>query len=178
MLAPIRNPEFRKLLLCWPEKAIAILYESHYDALLIISQRITLDLLASEAIVQDAFTRLWCAHNRRHNTWEPIQHEMVRLVRKRSLKWRKARRGFNESNLKITEELEDVAFLFDNIPELPDEYVLDDNFYHGLRQIEYRVNGILNRQKRLRDFTWQASVILFSLSLLICSFFVLRLRST
>jgi len=168
MLATIRNSEFRKLLFCWPEQAIRILYESHYDALLIISLRITRDVNAAEEVVQHLFASLWTNHKRLHVANEPIQLELVRWVRTKSLQYL---RSINKSNhglksgpnekphVRLNKELEDVAFLTGNIPELPDEYALDDNFYYGLRQIEYKANEIRRKKTQLRDIGWKALLI-------------------
>ncbi len=205
-----------------------ILYESHYDALLIISQRITLDLCAAEEIVQNIFTTLWTVHRRQHTDYEPIQYELVRLVRRKSLKaykrrvklmraredvldkrwWQfpirfisnckggvsafkgvtgrrerpdriqlvdKALSGLitrdeqlqlnelNQLDPRFKQEFEDVLFIVDNVPELPDEYALDDNFYYGFRQIEHSVNGIRRGRRRLSDVMWKGLIVLIAL---------------
>jgi hypothetical protein len=179
MLVTIGNSEFRNLLICWPEQAIRILYELHYDALLIISLRITNDVIVSEDIVRQLFTNMWLHHKKPCNSNEPIQREIVRMVRQRSLQFRMLNQGAvklagtrrgddhrvkdgSHSARYIGEESDDHGFLLRNVPGLPDKYALDDNFYHGLRQIEYNVLQKRNDSRRLANAIRHAVVILLA----------------
>ena len=86
MLASSQNDRFRNLLLSWPEKAVRILYESYYDSLLIISQRFTHDLNASEDIVQETFTHVWQHHKSLgQQRSQSIQYYLVKVVKNKSI---------------------------------------------------------------------------------------------
>jgi len=86
MLASIDNDRFRNLLLSWPEKAITFLYESYYDRLIRISERLTFDRKASEDIVQETFTLVWEQHKLLgQQRGQPLQHFLVRVVKNKSI---------------------------------------------------------------------------------------------
>lgn len=80
------NKRFRKLLLAWPEKAIAFLYDSYYKSLLSIAESRTGDRKASEDIVQETFALVW--QNRKwlgqqHN--KSIQNYLFKVVKNKSI---------------------------------------------------------------------------------------------
>jgi RNA polymerase sigma factor (sigma-70 family) len=85
MSATIQNQQFRNLLLSWPEKAIRFIYEAYYDSLLILSQRLTRDLITAEDVVQEVFAGIWIDHQRfAKNDRQAIEYYLVSAVRKKS----------------------------------------------------------------------------------------------
>lgn len=80
------NKRFRKLLLAWPEKAIAFLYDSYYESLIVIAEKRTGDRKASEDIVQETFTLIWQNRNwlgQQHK--KSIQNYLFKVVKNKSI---------------------------------------------------------------------------------------------
>lgn len=86
----IHSDRFRKLLLALPQKAIALLYERYYDALVSISDGLVHDRKAAEDIVQETFIHVWEKHRKLGQPdRRSIEHYLVKVVRNKSISWYK-----------------------------------------------------------------------------------------
>ncbi len=86
MSGPLNSHEIRKLLLSFPRKAVRILCEQYYQALVNIAFGLTHDREAAKDIVQDAFFHVWQNARRLGAARErSIQHYLVRVVRNRAI---------------------------------------------------------------------------------------------
>lgn len=79
MSAPTKNNDFRNLLLSWPEKAIAYLYEHYYDHFLRIADMHTHDRNMSEDAIQEVFIDI--AQRHRELGQPSDQHIQTYLIR-------------------------------------------------------------------------------------------------
>lgn len=79
MSAPIDNNYFRNLLLSWPEKAIAYLYEYYYGHFLRIADVYTRDRNLSEDALQEVFVDI--AHRHKELGQPSDQHIQTYLIR-------------------------------------------------------------------------------------------------
>jgi RNA polymerase sigma factor (sigma-70 family) len=59
---PIDNEHFKQLLISWPKKAIALLYENYYISLRNAAEWRTHDQRLAEDVVQETFAYLWKNH--------------------------------------------------------------------------------------------------------------------
>ena len=148
----------------WPEKAITYLFECYYESLLIISQRYTNDLNASEDVVQEILTHLWRNHDEfgKHDG-ESIESYLVKRTKAKSKSvCHKLTRSNDQQHLdpKKSEpgvltcsgnrsDQEDIRFLLDNIAARGGKFDLDDDSYDGMRQIEHNIEWIRHRQSRM-----------------------------
>lgn len=88
MSGPLNNHELRKLLLSLPGKAVRILCDQYYPALLKIAFSLTHDHEAAKDIVQETFCHIWKNARRLGAEQErSIQHYLVRVVRNRSISY-------------------------------------------------------------------------------------------
>ncbi len=86
MFGVVDEARFRNLLLSFPAKAIAFLYDQHYHSLIKIARSLTHDHKASEDIVQETFVHVWENHKRLGEHHErSIQHYLVRVVKNKSI---------------------------------------------------------------------------------------------
>ncbi len=80
------NERFRKLLLCFPNKAIELLYHRYYRVLLHIAMKLTHDEKAAEDILQETFVHIWENHKRLGQHHErSIQYYLVRVVKNKAI---------------------------------------------------------------------------------------------
>lgn len=86
----IDSDRLRKLLLALPQKAIAILYEQYYYALVNLSHSLVHDRNAAEDIVQETFIHVWEKHRKLGQPdRRSIEHYLVKVVRNKSISWYK-----------------------------------------------------------------------------------------
>lgn len=86
----IDSDRFRKILLALPEKAIVILYEQYYNALVNVSNGLVHDRKAAEDIVQETFIHVWEKHRKLGQPdRRSIEHYLVKVVRNKSISWYK-----------------------------------------------------------------------------------------
>ena len=90
MSGVVDEERFRNLLLSFPAKAIAFLYDRHYHGLIKIAKSLTHDLKASEDIVQETFVHVWEHHKRLGQQHErSIQYYVVKVVKNKSISYYK-----------------------------------------------------------------------------------------
>ncbi|MBX2968318.1 MAG: sigma-70 family RNA polymerase sigma factor [Cyclobacteriaceae bacterium] len=86
MQGSINNRELRLLLLTSPRRAIRILHDQYYSALLRIALGLTHDEEASKDILQDTFHHVWLNAKKLGQDHErSIQHYLVKVVRYKSI---------------------------------------------------------------------------------------------
>ena len=106
MSATIDNNEFRNLLLSWPEKAIAYLYEYYYDHFLRIADMHTHDRNVSEDAIQEVFTDIAQRHKELGQPSDQhIQTYLIRAVTNYSITLYK--KG-------LSSNIRDTQYFYDN----------------------------------------------------------------
>lgn len=90
MPASINNELFRNLLFSWPEKALVLLYQEHYDSLIRVADMHTHDRHASEDVLQEVFADVWQKHKtlgQQRN--ESIQNYLIKAIEYHSISYYK-----------------------------------------------------------------------------------------
>lgn len=81
MLSSLDNDQFRKTLLSWPEKAMVLLYQDHYESLMRIADMHTRDRHASQDVLQEVFANIWRKRRKiGQQRNEPIHGYLIRAV--------------------------------------------------------------------------------------------------
>ncbi|HEV8512750.1 MAG TPA: sigma-70 family RNA polymerase sigma factor [Cyclobacteriaceae bacterium] len=99
----IENEQFRKLLLAFPAKAIAFLYDQYYQSLIGIARKLTHDQKTSEDIVQETFVHVWENHKQLGQFHErSIEYYLVRVVKNKAISRYKRTLQLNERKIEFT----------------------------------------------------------------------------
>lgn len=145
MFPIIQTEPFKKLLYLWPEKAVRLLFENHYDALTYIAQRHTRDIHAAEEVVQYTLADLWFRHREKKiDKFESVQHYLVNTVKDRARKAFALRAAWYRKNGlepqqpvdDVTDD-EDVKLVLENPPMQYDKFDFDQSIIYCWRSIEY-----------------------------------------
>ena len=98
----IENEQFRKLLLAFPAKAIAFLYDQYYQSLIGIARKLTHDQKTSEDIVQETFVHVWENHQQLGQYHErSIEHYLVKVVKNKAISRYKRTLQLNERKMEF-----------------------------------------------------------------------------